>query len=110
MGDDTFIDRLSTEIEGGVATVSGVGTRDILIQDANDEYRRRRRVIRSGLRTLGLDDPNPWTDLWLWYGFYKERQELASYQARREHIIRRYQPLLDALERLGLLWCDGLES
>jgi hypothetical protein len=100
LGDETFIDRLRAEIDYETATLIGVATRDIAIEDASADYKRRRRIIRQGLRALGLDDPNPWPELWSWYGFYKEREELGTYQARREHVIRRYQPLLTALERL----------
>lgn len=100
MGDDTFIDRLRGEIDYETAMLIGVATREIAIENASADYKRRRRIIRQGLRFLALDDPNPWPELWSWYGHYKEREELATYQARREHIIRRYQPLLSALERL----------
>jgi hypothetical protein len=100
LGEDTFIDRLRAEIDYETAMLIGVATRDIAIEDASSDYKRRRRFIRQGLRSLGLDDPNQWPELWSWYGFYKEREELGTYQARREYIIRRYQPLLTALERL----------
>lgn len=56
----------------------------------------------KGLRQLGLDEPNSWGDLWLWYGFHKERPELSTYPARREHVIRRYQPALEALDGLEM--------
>jgi hypothetical protein len=34
----------------------------------NGEYKERRDVIQTALERLGLDDPNPFGDLWTWYG------------------------------------------
>ncbi len=100
MADEPFLDRLRADVDAEMQTLIGVATHEVAIRDANEEYRRRRRAIRSELRNLGLDDPNPWPDLWKWYGHYSADQHLTTYQARREFVLDMYRPLLDALEGL----------
>jgi hypothetical protein len=98
VSEGTFVERLRSEISVEMEMLIDVATHEMRIQDVNDAYKERRRSIRQGIRRLGLADPNPWADLWMWYGYWSER--LPGYQDRREHVITRYQPLLDALERL----------
>ena len=101
MADDTFIGRLRADVDLETDTLMGVAEGRIAIQDANEEYKKRRRGLRSALKRLGLSDPNNWPDLWLWYGRYKDDDELRSYQSRREFIILRYQPLIETLDNLA---------
>jgi hypothetical protein len=101
MAEDAFVDRLRADIEKQKQLLMDVSNWAANIRDVNDEYKDRRSRIRSQLKALGLEDPNPWSDLWLWYGHYKDNPGLASYQDRRELVLRTYQPLLDALENIG---------
>jgi hypothetical protein len=98
--EDTFIDRLRSDIDAEIEMLIEVATNEVGIRSANDEYKSRRRTIRSELREFGLDDPNRWPDLWRWYGHYSSSADLGTYQARRELVLETYQPLLDALEGL----------
>lgn len=100
MPEQTFIQRLREEIEAEKDMLIAVGTREADIRQVNDEYKNRRRGIRLGLRRVGLHFENPWSDLWSWYGFYSGEGQLTTYQERRDHIIKMYDPILEALERL----------
>ena len=44
------------------------------IQSKNDEYKERRELIRGKLQSLGKRDPNPFDDLWAWYGRWSQRR------------------------------------
>jgi hypothetical protein len=73
------------------------------IEDRDAEYRQRRREIRRELERRGLEDPNPFADLWGWYGYWTQHfgaGEGGGYAARRAHIRQMYEELLEALERL----------
>jgi hypothetical protein len=101
VADDTFIERLRVDIEAEKQTLMDVAQFSAQIQDVNDEYKARRRTIRSSLKKLGLDDPNEWEDLWLWYGHYSDPNNfLNTNQYRREFVIETYSPLMAALENL----------
>jgi hypothetical protein len=109
--EDTFLERLWNELNLDSIQLQAVATGEADIRKVNDEYKLRRTRIRRTLRRLGLPDPNVWPDLWLWYGHYKETEGLETYQARREFIIRLYQPLLEAVEGLQLRQLGtGLEA
>jgi hypothetical protein len=92
-------EELATVIEQQAALMVAVATGGPRIEDRQKEYRTRRRQIREELRRLGLEDPNPYGDLWAWYGYWS--QQLQGYASRRAYIRELYQPLLDALEHLA---------
>lgn len=66
------------------------------IQLKNEEYKSRRIEILSRLRNLGIQDPNPYSDLWSWYGKWSDGS-LPNYQSRRDHVTTIYQAILDNL-------------
>ena len=91
-------DILSTqEIEAQKNLMIAVGTGGPRIQDKNHEYQERRTRIKHRLLQLGIDDPNPFADLWAWYGKWSGG-DLPTYQSRRKYIADLYQPLLDYLK------------
>lgn len=100
--DANFIDRLRQDIDAEIEVLMSVATHEVGIRDANAEYKRRRQQVHPELGQLGVRDPNPWRDLWGWYGHYSGVEELRTYQARRDFILALYQPVLDSL--------DGLEQ
>ncbi|HEY8742957.1 MAG TPA: hypothetical protein VIU62_07660, partial [Chloroflexota bacterium] len=63
----------------------------------NSEYQGRRSKIAHSLATYGLSDPNPFVDLWQWYGKWSSG-DLPNYQLRRQYIADLYRPVLDALQ------------
>lgn len=76
--------------------MTAVATGGPRIDDVNLEYKNRRTVIGDGLPKLGLADPNPYTDLWSWYG--KWSADLPNYRSRREYLRDLYAPLQTQLE------------
>lgn len=89
---------LIQEIEKQKALMINVSTGGQRIQQVDDEYKGRRIQIISQLQAFGIEDPNPFPDLWSWYGKWSDGS-LPSYQSRRKHITSLYQPLLDSLLR-----------
>jgi hypothetical protein len=66
------------------------------IDDVNGQYVSRRTTIARELVRRGLQDPNPFADLWAWYGKWSGG-DLPHYQSRRRFIADLYQPLRDQL-------------
>ena len=87
---------LIREIESQKALMVAVSTGGPRIQDTNDEYKDRRLRIKAALLRKDLEDPNPYSDLWAWYGKWSSG-DLPSYQSRREYLSELFQPLLDKL-------------
>jgi hypothetical protein len=92
MGDQELI----REIEGVIDLMISVATGGPRIDDVRVEYQRRRERIAAGLGERSLIDPNPYDDLWKWYGKWHSG-DLPSYQSRRLYLADIYQPLLGRL-------------
>lgn len=90
-------DELLDEVQKQRTIMIEVATGELRIQDANDEYTSRRILIKQELQQRNLDDPNPFTDLWKWYGKWKN--DLRSYQSRREYISDLYDPLVEQIQK-----------
>jgi hypothetical protein len=88
--------KLVEAIETQKALMIAVATGGPRIKDVNKEYEERRMQIRQALARLEVEDPNPYSDLWTWYGKWSDGS-LPSYQSRRKYIADLYQTLLDAL-------------
>lgn len=88
---------LTQNIESQKALMIAVATGGPRIQVKNSQYKKLRMEIKSELFKLKIDDPNPYSDLWTWYGKWSDGS-LPSYQSRRSYITDLYQPLLSALE------------
>jgi hypothetical protein len=87
---------LIQEIDKQKALMIDVATGGSRIQQVNDEYKERRISIISKLQAAGIQDPNPYSDLWNWYGKWSDGS-LPSYQSRRNYISNVYQPVIDSL-------------
>jgi hypothetical protein len=94
--DVSAIQHLIMEIEEQKSLMIAVATGGPRIQDVNDQYRQRRLTIKSILLDLGIADPNPFGDLWEWYGKWSDGS-LPSYQSRRQYVSALYAPLLETL-------------
>jgi hypothetical protein len=90
-------------IEAQKDTMISVATGGPRIQNKNDEYKQRRLQIIEKFRAISQKDPNPFEDLWAWYGRWSSG-DLPSYQSRRNYIKELYQPLLEDL------YFEGSES
>jgi len=91
--------KLAKEIELQKNLMIAVSTGGPRLKEVNEEYEQRRIQIKAQLQLVGIEDPNPFPDLWTWYGRWSDGS-LPSYQSRRRYVAELYQPLLDGL-RLG---------
>lgn len=69
------------------------------IDDVNEDYKARRRLMVPELVRRGLEYPFPWADLWDWYEAYSE--ESGGYRARRSRIRKLAAPLVERLHELA---------
>jgi hypothetical protein len=88
---------LINEIEAQRNLMIAVATGGPRIQQVNTQYQERRTMIDQMLRHLEIPDPNPFADLWAWYGKWSSG-DLPSYQSRRQFISDIYTPLVDRLK------------
>jgi hypothetical protein len=89
----TELERL---IEAQIDLMIAVATGGPRTQTKNHEYKERRELIRDKLQSLSKRDPNPFEDLWAWYGRWSSG-DLPSYQSRREYVRTLYRNLLEDL-------------
>jgi hypothetical protein len=67
------------------------------LKDAQKDYADRWKLIRKTLDAMGLRDPNPYKDIWLWHGRWT-RGDLPKYRDRRMFLTVMFSPLIDQLE------------
>jgi len=87
---------LRQELEQQRDLMMAVATGGPRIDTVNGSYVERRTRIREGLQERAIDDPNPFGDLWAWYGKWSSG-DLPTYQSRRTFIGNMYQPILDSI-------------
>lgn len=90
-----MLDDLTEKVEEQRNLMIAVATGGPRIEQVDGEYQTRRTQIRSALKELALDDPNPFTTLWKWYAKWSTDPE--GYQSRRVFMHDMYAPLLDQL-------------
>ena len=83
-------------LEKQKAVMVAVATGEKLIRDVNEEYKQRRIEIKKYLGKIGVEDSNPFGDLWAWYQRWKSG-DLPIYSSRRVYVTELYQPLEDTL-------------
>lgn len=98
--EDQTEDQLVAAIEEQKSLMISVATGERRIQDANEEYKKRRGEIGKMLQVKGMKDPNRFADLWAWYNRWKSG-DLPSYQSRRQFVSELYDPLLQRLQQGG---------
>lgn len=94
MTDRELIEAIEAQRNLMIAVATG-GPR---IQLVNAQYSERRLGIRAELDERGLQDPNPYQDLWAWYGKWSSG-DLPSYQSRRTYLSELYGPLVERIQR-----------
>ena len=87
---------LIAEIEAQRSLMIAVATGGPRIQSVDQEYKARRARIQKMLKERNFTDPNPFADLWTWYGKWSSG-DLPSYQSRRQFVAGLYAPLIDQL-------------
>jgi hypothetical protein len=91
-------DQLLAEIEAQRNLMISVATGGPRINTVNDEYKERRGWIEATLQERGFTNPNPYTDLWGWYGKWSSG-DLPTYQSRRKYISELYAPLIERIKK-----------
>lgn len=89
--------QLTAEVNYLKDIMISVSTAGQTIQDVNSEYQKRSIKVDTALRRLGFENPNPFDDLWQWYGRWRSG-EMPKYQDRREFIGKMYGDLLKSLQ------------
>lgn len=69
-----------------------VSTGGSKIQTVDAEYRSLFGQLNEQLSGLGIDNPIPFPDLWVWYGRWSSG-DLPSYQSRRQFVAELIEPL-----------------
>jgi hypothetical protein len=87
---------LLNEIEIQKGVMISVATGGPKINEKNQEYKDRRIRLQLFLKKRGLPDPNPYDDLWAWYGKWSSG-DLPNYQSRRVYIAGLYKTLVENL-------------
>ncbi|MFC1509348.1 hypothetical protein ACFL60_06645 [Candidatus Omnitrophota bacterium] len=75
-----------------ITVSTGGGT----IQQMNTEYMAKYQEVDDLLSSEGIENPNPYLELWRWHGRWSSG-DLPSYRDRREYIGNMYDPLLKEL-------------
>lgn len=88
---------LLKELEAQRNIMVSVSTGGARIQAVNAQYVERRELIAEALAERHIEDPNPYSDLWQWYG--KWSSDLPTYQSRRAFIGEIYNPLMVRLRK-----------
>jgi hypothetical protein len=96
--EDQTQDQLVTAIEEQKSLMISAATGETRIQDANEEYKKRRGEITKMLQAKGIKDPNTFFDLWGWYKRFKSG-DLPTYASRRQFMSELYDPLLERLQQ-----------
>jgi len=91
-------DELLREIEAQRNLMIAVATGGPRINTVNDKYQRRRNWIQTALKERGLRDPNPYSDLWAWYGKWSSG-DLPTYKSRRQYISELYEHLVERIRQ-----------
>jgi hypothetical protein len=89
---------LIQEIEGQINLMISVATGGPRINSVNDQYRESVKSLEKKLQDLSFTNPNPYKDLWDWYGKWSSG-DLPTYQSRRKYIKGLYAPLLKRLRQ-----------
>ena len=87
---------LITEIEAQRSLMVAVATGGPRIQEVNDQYSERRERISTELRRRALGDPNPFPDLWSWYGRWSSG-DMDKWAQRRAFLSEMYRPLIEEI-------------
>lgn len=74
-----------------------VGTGELDIKYANEEYIRIHKELCNILNKICLSNPNNYNDLWEWYEDYKKRP-LPTYTSRRKYINNLYESIINTID------------
>jgi len=66
------------------------------INNVNTQYQDIHMDLVNILKQLCIEHVNPFKSLWEWYGYYN-KNNLSSYQSRRDFIKQMYDPLINII-------------
>ncbi len=69
------------------------------INNVNHEYKLRHQLINDGLGERNFQNPNPYKDLWDWYGKWSDRS-LPTYYSRRIFISEMYDSIIEDVRNI----------
>ena len=87
---------LAQDIETQRNLMVSVAAGGARIQLVNEEYKERGIRIQTGLMALRIKDPNPYKDLWEWYGKWRSG-DLPTYQSRRQYLSDLFSRVIERL-------------
>ena len=91
-------EQLISAIDKIKSKMIAVATGGPKIETVNKDYKELYAELDSWLQKLGLDNPNPYKDLWDWYGRWRQG-DLPQYVDRRAFIQKLYQELIDTFNK-----------
>ena len=91
---------LAKLLEKQKSLMISVSTGGARIQDVNNDYQSSLPEISEGLRERDLANPNPYKDLWEWYGKWSDGS-LPSYQSRRTFLSEVFVPLIETIRGMN---------
>lgn len=91
-------EQLISEIDQIKSKMIAVATGGPKIQGVNNDYKKLYTELDSWLTKLDLNNPNPFRDLWDWYGRWRQG-DLEHYADRRAFIQKLYKDLLDIIDK-----------
>lgn len=91
----TTKEEIISDIDFIRSTMVSVSTGGQRIQEVNDEYRSRYNTLNIALQKLSIQNPNPYKDLWEWYG--KWSADFPHYRERRAFVSEIYNNLIETL-------------
>lgn len=89
---------LLKSLESARTIMISVATGGSRIQDINNEYKDKCNLIDSALRERDIENPNPYSDLWEWYGKWSSG-DLPTYQSRRNYINELFTPFIAQIKK-----------
>lgn len=92
MTDEELLDKLES-LKNTMVAVSTGGPR---IDNVNSDYRRDYSEVDGALRQRNITNPNPYSDLWSWYGRWSSG-DLPSYRSRRVFLTELFAPVLEQI-------------
>jgi len=80
-----------------IMTSVSTGGQDI--KEINDKYKQLYKTVDSKLKGLKIPNPNPYSDLWEWYGRWGSG-DMPQYKDRRVFLIRLFKDVRKQVEDL----------
>lgn len=94
-------EELAAVLEKQRSVMVAVATGGPRIDDVNVEYKRTYTLAAAELRRRGIKNPNPYSELWEWYGRWSSG-DLPSWQSRRQFLAEMFNPTIGQLRNRAI--------